>query len=1467
MTKKHRAMRGMSSALALALGLPVGAWAGAVVPTAHQEVAFIEANVPDHEALVRGMAPGVAVQVLDSQGDGLAQMAEYLAQHGPVGAVHLFSHGAPGQLQLGHLVLSQDNLQANAHQLSRIGAALQAGGGWLVYGCDVGRSAEGEAFVAQLSRLSGVPVAASSDVTGNPAQGGNWELEVQHGVVRGANPLQAAARDAYTGVLLAAPTLAAAIEQLTVSGASAGATVNLHKTIGGDVVASAVAGADGTATFNSLLPVDGGYYATQVVGGVVSGGSTIVNPGLRTPTVTPGTEQIDVSNVPAGTVIELRKTEGGGLVSSSPIDQSNGTYRFSNLLPVTGGMYVVQSLGGVNSGASDIVNPGLRTPAVSPGTEQVDVSNVPAGTVIALRKANGGTLVSSSPADLGNGTYRFSNVLPEVDGLYVDQSAGGISSAGSTIFNVGLNAPVASWGVETIEVSGVRTGATVELHKVSGGTLVPLTATDEGNGVFRFNNVTPEQHGFYVVQSLAGVTSANTPFDNVILRTPVASGGIQHVDVTNVFPGATVTLYQFNGTPVSSSPTSMGGGLFRFTGVPASAVGYYVRQEINSVLSPVSGTVAVTATAPSFVGGLTTLTVNPGGTGLREQVAVSDIDVNETLTWSVGSAPSHGTLSGLPATANSSCSNGICGTVGSTVTLPGTQITYTPNAGYTGTDSFTLQVSDGGATVSRTFQVQVNAASGSTVAPANSTALAAALRDPGVGTINLVSGMTYQVFGTEINRPLTIHGNGAVVEVLGGMGEDLDHQAIFHLGMPDADGNRRYRGNLFWRVSDGGNLRIDHLTLRNAATTANAQGLTGVYAAIFLTGQAQATLDTVVFENFWFQNSQFMAQNNLATAQGLYASYADLSHGVYTDRDFVGQLSVTGSTFGSSNAFREAVHLYNSASATISGNTFNGTAHPSRLRAADGFENGIYLYGGHSTITNNTISGYLAHLNSSYYSAGIASVGFQPGSTATITGNTITNSSTGLSLVGGWQSYQSGGSLSVNGYSLITDPGLAGFTLGNSNTLGAGVHGPRIAIAKDQNDSAGAYADPLLTFSSRTDTTATLGLASATTPAINTTAFSVEQSTDGSTWSSATVEPPASLNAGTTSFTVSGLSPTSRYYFRLNDTDTSSHYYGLSNLIALPTMTLGAVTTTTAAVNFAAPGTSGFTVEQSTDSGASWSTATLQGGAISASATSAVVTGLVPGTAYQLRLKGPASNGWGTSSALSTSTLVSAACGTANQVPALVAPSGASLCAVGTPSSVADGAPWTWSCTTAGGTSIAYCSAPNAPTSTGSGSGRLALTSSSGATAWQVRSASFVSVASTGSSAPPGATFPHGLLDLRLDTGTQGTSATVTITYPAALPPGSSYWKYGKTAVNPTPHWYQYSGAQISGNTVVLTLTDGGAGDDDLTPNSLITDPGGVATFSAVAAQSIPTLSQWGQLLLWSVLGLVGAAGLRRRKA
>lgn len=48
------------------------------------------------------------------------------------------------------------------------------------------------------------------------------------------------------------------------------------------------------------------------------------------------------------------------------------------------------------------------------------------------------------------------------------------------------------------------------------------------------------------------------------------------------------------------------------------------------------------------------------------------------------------------------------------------------------------------------------------------------------------------------------------------------------------------------------------------------------------------------------------------------------------------------------------------------------------------------------------------------------------------------------------------------------------------------------------------------------------------------------------------------------------------------------------------------------------------------------------------------------------------------------------------------------------------------------------------------------------------------------------------------------------VTYPNALPAGTQYYKYGPTTSDPNPYWYKFDGAAISGNTITLTLTDGG---------------------------------------------------------
>jgi|GEM_PF-3023375 len=109
-------------------------------------------------------------------------------------------------------------------------------------------------------------------------------------------------------------------------------------------------------------------------------------------------------------------------------------------------------------------------------------------------------------------------------------------------------------------------------------------------------------------------------------------------------------------------------------------------------------------TLPAFIGGTTALTVNANAsaTDIKVLLHASDTDIDQTLTWTQHTAPNHGTLTVSGATAAS----------GSADITPGGTITYTPAAGFSGSDSFTVQVSDGTASATRTIAVTVNSTSG-----------------------------------------------------------------------------------------------------------------------------------------------------------------------------------------------------------------------------------------------------------------------------------------------------------------------------------------------------------------------------------------------------------------------------------------------------------------------------------------------------------------------------------------------------------------------------------------------------------------------------------------------------------------------------------------------------------------------------------------------------------------------------------
>ncbi|MCC2961179.1 DUF4347 domain-containing protein, partial [Massilia sp. IC2-278] len=150
---------------------------------AKREVVFIEDNLPDYLKLAESARQGAEVVVLDHTQDGLQQMIAAL-QGREVDAIHLVTHGANGQVDLGSTRLSADNVDARAAQLAQLGQSLSADGDLLLYGCNVAGGA-GNDFLDRLALHTGADVAASSDTTGS-AGFGNWTLEAHSGSIETA---------------------------------------------------------------------------------------------------------------------------------------------------------------------------------------------------------------------------------------------------------------------------------------------------------------------------------------------------------------------------------------------------------------------------------------------------------------------------------------------------------------------------------------------------------------------------------------------------------------------------------------------------------------------------------------------------------------------------------------------------------------------------------------------------------------------------------------------------------------------------------------------------------------------------------------------------------------------------------------------------------------------------------------------------------------------------------------------------------------------------------------------------------------------------------------------------------------------------------------------------------------------------------------------------------------------------------
>lgn len=170
---------------------------------APREVVFIDPQSADLMNLYGGVKDSDLVFVLDPSRDGVQQIVDILAAQNlhDLDAIHIVSHGLEAQVRLGTTVLSENNVDDHAAALAAIGAALNADGDILLYGCDVAAGTDGAQFIADLARLTGADIAASTDQTGSTDLGGNWTLEAATGAIAATMPFTDATLASYEGLL------------------------------------------------------------------------------------------------------------------------------------------------------------------------------------------------------------------------------------------------------------------------------------------------------------------------------------------------------------------------------------------------------------------------------------------------------------------------------------------------------------------------------------------------------------------------------------------------------------------------------------------------------------------------------------------------------------------------------------------------------------------------------------------------------------------------------------------------------------------------------------------------------------------------------------------------------------------------------------------------------------------------------------------------------------------------------------------------------------------------------------------------------------------------------------------------------------------------------------------------------------------------------------------------------------------
>ncbi|WP_404380360.1 DUF4347 domain-containing protein [Caenispirillum salinarum] len=713
----------------------------AVAPEqSRKEVMFIDGNVRDAALLAAAVRDGVEVVMLDGTADGLSQMAAWAEGRTGYDAIHVISHGAAGAVYLGTATLTAETVDARADDLAALGGMLNADGDLNLYGCGIGADEGGAAFVAALAAATDADVAASEDLTGASAFGGDWDLEVREGDIADVAVWRNGVPD-YDGILVTF--------DITTSGTnSGGGSSTFWQEIGGVRMTATAVGATFDIAANDLgLTFDASGTTNSFVVALANGSSftfggldwysttdetyTITGVTADSGDVDPSTSFF-ANNFATGSVAAgaLSGTFTSLIVSDSAdlldlyIDNIQLTPVVTNANPSITGLPTDVTVTEETAGNLDL--------------SAATVSDDDAGdTLTVTLAADSGTMTASSGGSVtvggsGSGTLTLTGSAANID-TYLNtasniQYTGAANVSGDNAATVTVTvqddagSPVVNAGTVNLDITDINDAPTVSANATQ-----PTGGFTEGGAaqqLFNLDSIDTIETGQTVSSfafSVSGVQDGASEVVTIDGQDFALNGGGGTVNGHTVgIAGGTVTVTFGTGQSTAAAVSFIDAITYKNTSEnPTTGNRTFTLNAIQDS-GGTTGTGAADTVNPNLVRtiGVTAVNDDPTATGLpagpiaaAEETAtdidlssltLSDVDGDTEVTLKLG--VSNGTLAAAAAggitVGGSATALTLTGTVSALNTYldTTTNITYTGSINYVGTDTLTVAVTDNGNT-------------------------------------------------------------------------------------------------------------------------------------------------------------------------------------------------------------------------------------------------------------------------------------------------------------------------------------------------------------------------------------------------------------------------------------------------------------------------------------------------------------------------------------------------------------------------------------------------------------------------------------------------------------------------------------------------------------------------------------------------------------------------------------------------